>query len=142
MVEGVLWPESGGSTPNTVNIHKLKFQLNTMQTAEQNGMHQMLWEQYDNTAGIDTSLSTGYVHDSTLKLVKVASGQNQAVVVSKATTASYVPTRCLLSVEATGTITYAVSRDGGTTFTDLIPDRLADIYCFRELPVQSKLPEY
>lgn len=87
-------------------------------------------EAMDVNTFIKSASSSNYTCDTTAKELKQTDAETQAVVISNNYTVAasgYVALKSTVTLGA-GTVDYFVSRDGGTTFTQVYPDRGVEIF--------------
>lgn len=115
-----------------INLMKTNFKLDSFTNATRNGMKNLVIDVFNDTSGIDNEKSS-YTYDDVMKCVK------NGTVVSIVENTDIIPVRVLLTVDETrnnGSIEYYVSRDGGTTWTQITPEVVSDLSL---QPVNNKL---
>lgn len=107
----------------SVAVNKSDFKLNTYINANSNNYTGILYEQFMNTSGINSTADDGAVvistyYDSQKLEVNNTSG---SAISFRLTAVSFdnATTQIQLMTESTGTVTYSISTDGGATFTAL-----------------------
>lgn len=117
------WQNAGGGGDVTAVLDKSNFKLDVYILANSNNYTGVLYEQFVNTNGINPTADDGAVVVSTYynqqKLeVNNTSGSAISFRLTEVTFDN-ATTQIQLMAESTGTITYSISTDGGTTFTAL-----------------------
>lgn len=114
---------SGGGGDVTAVLDKSNFKLDAYILANSNNYTGVLYEQFINTDGINPTADDGAVvistyYDSQKLEVNNTSG---SAISFRLTAVSFdnASTQIQLMAESTGTVTYSISTDGGTTFTAL-----------------------
>lgn len=106
-----------------INLMKTNFKLDSFTNATRNGMKNLVIDVFNDTSGIDGEKSS-YTYDDVMKCVK------NGTVVSVVENTDITPVRVLLTVDEirnNGSIEYYVSRDGGTTWTQVTPEVVCDL---------------
>lgn len=102
----------------TINLMKTNFKIDSFTNASKNGLQNMTIDVFSDTKGINEDLST-YTFDPNLKAV------GGTTIVSKVDKIKENTNIILLTVDelpTTGSTTYEVSRDGGQTWLNIIPN--------------------
>lgn len=117
------WQNASGGGDVTAVLDKSNFKLDAYILANSNNYTGVLYEQFINTNGINPTADDGavvistYYDDQKLE-VNNTSGSAVSFRLTEVTFAN-ITTQIQLMAESTGTVTYSISTDGGTTFTAL-----------------------
>jgi F5/8 type C domain len=97
-IQGVVAQADKLIVNDAINIMKAHAKLNAVAKSMKYKMHNMIFDDLLDLSGIDTTKSSGYVHDATNGLLKAAGSQNYTIITISELT-DYIPTKAVLVVE-------------------------------------------
>jgi hypothetical protein len=133
---------------DAINIMKAHAKLNAVAKTIRYKMHNMIFEDFLDSSGIDSAKSSGYRLDTENGLVE-ASGSENFTIVTVPEISDYVPVKAILVVEE-NTLNpnifngaYFISRDDGETWETIHPNELfyftADSPMGRNIRIKAEL---
>jgi hypothetical protein len=124
-IQGVVAQADKLIVNDAINIMKAHAKLNAVAKSMKYKMYNMIFDDLLDLSGIDTTKSSGHIHDAVNGLLKSAGGNY--VIVTKTETTDIIPSKVVFTVEENNTDiqgNYFISRDGGVTWEEITPDTL------------------
>ena len=124
------WQDAGGGNPLVV-LGKTNFKLDTYISANANGYTGIVYEQFADTTGINSTADDGatvistYWSQTDLNVNNTSNG-TLTFRLKEITTTSPI-SFINVTAEATGTIAYSISTDGGTSFSSITLDTVTSL---------------
>ena len=119
-----------GVKDNVVSLSKTNFKLDSVSLATANSMGALVVDVLNDASGINSGASSGYTWRGSPNYDVVVTSGGPATVISNAYSESSVPAEAIVTADetlGTGSITYYVSRDNGTTWTSCAKDTVTNI---------------